>query len=597
MEGIRTHLKDFIDTEEQQLASLKELTRSIHENSEILHLTLGGALILTILLGWLSIEVRVIRPLMRLTKDVVQMGEAQRNEFKCDEEQYRRSCEEVMLLKTEFCRMHQNVLSYTEELEESHNDMEQVIERERTANQAKDDFLAMMSHELRTPLTSIIGNSELLAEQELDTTKSKIIGSIEAAGKNQLALVNDILDMSKIQSGKFTVENLPYDFSDLIQKLHQMLSERAEAAGLQFSVEQQNCESFLLMGDSQRISQILINLLTNAIKFTESGRVALTTWAENGLLVFNLEDTGIGMSPETVNRLFNRFEQAEQSISRRFGGTGLGLYISHNLADLMGGCISVMSKKGMGSVFQLLLPYVQSDTPVRQHERSIDESMVDCFSGEVLIAEDTPEIQLLLRRILEKMGLTVSVANNGKEAVALATTQSFGLILMDMQMPVMDGIEATQRLREQHLTIPVIALTANVMQKHREAFHQAGCDGFLSKPIDKVELKRTLKQYLKPAGMQAEQSAVAEEVDDELLGIFRESATQYRSTLIQALSEKEWDTVRAIAHTIKGSGASFGFPGLSHMGEDICDAIDLQETRFLHEKVMQLLLELGKIAH
>ena len=366
------------------------------------------------------------------------------------------------------------------------------------ANRAKDEFMASMSHELRTPLTSIIGNAEYLSEKLVIPELKQVVQSIETAGYAQLALVNDVLDMSKIESGKFTLDDAPFNLEKLLDDVKAMLDIRARDAGLQLIVDQQNRESYELMGDSNRIVQILVNLLSNAIKFTEQGEVCLTTCAKEGWLQFEVKDRGIGMSEEEQSRLFQKFEQADGSISRRFGGSGLGLYISLNLAQMMEGKITVNSVKGEGSTFTLLLPYRKSGVlierrkmvngaSVHQHER---------FEGEVLVVEDTPELQLLERRMLEAMGVTVTVASNGQEAVDAASAQDFDLILMDMQMPVMDGIEATQTLRARGDTTPIYALTANVMVKHREQFKQAGCDGFIAKPIDKSMLQDTLRTVL-----------------------------------------------------------------------------------------------------
>ncbi|MBT7307261.1 MAG: response regulator [Gammaproteobacteria bacterium] len=381
------------------------------------------------------------------------------------------------------------------------HDLREVLDAEKTklSAQAKDEFLASMSHELRTPLTSIIGNSEYLQEQKFDSTISEIIHDIEIAGRAQLALVNDILDMSKIESGKFTIEESPYNLSVLLDDIEKMLSIRAQDAGLELVIKQRNHEPMLLQGDGQRIGQILINLLGNAIKFTEKGRVSLETDVTDDKLVFAVTDSGIGISTKVIENLFNRFKQADGSISRRFGGSGLGLYISMNLAEMMGGTIEVSSSEGVGSTFQLILPYRRSAQKERSSERGGDKSgsvLDEKLDGHVLVAEDTPELQLLERRILEKIGLEVTVANNGLEAVKLAASESFDLILMDMQMPVMDGVEATNRIREAGYQTPIIALTANVMQKHRDQFDEAGGDGFIGKPIDKQELIRVLKKYL-----------------------------------------------------------------------------------------------------
>ena len=367
-----------------------------------------------------------------------------------------------------------------------------------TANSAKDEFLASMSHELRTPLTSIIGNSEYLKEREREQELQEVIGDIEAAGRSQLALVNDLLDMSKIQSGKFSIDEVPYDISVLLRDIEHMISIRAHEADLKVVVEQKNVEKYQLIGDGQRIGQILINLISNAIKFTATGSVELTTWVDAGKIIFQVKDSGIGMSAQQQEQLFQKFQQADGSISKRFGGTGLGLYISLNLAEMMGGTIDVSSQEGVGSIFKIILPYRPSKTRVTDLvEKAKTESMLDeKLTGHILIAEDTPELQILERRILEKMGLTVTAVANGQEAVDAAMGQKFDLILMDMQMPVMDGIEATRTLREGGNQTHVIALTANVMKKHRDLFEEAGCDDFLSKPIDRSELRQMLKQYL-----------------------------------------------------------------------------------------------------
>jgi len=387
------------------------------------------------------------------------------------------------------------VESFNQQLEK------QVEERTKDlvkANQVKDEFLASMSHELRTPLTSIIGNSEFIAEKVDDQEIKELISSVEVAGRGQLALVNDILDMSKIESGKFTIDEHPYNLSALLQDVEHVLATRAHDAQLELVFEQTSREEHLLLGDGQRIRQILINLIGNAIKFTDTGTVSLTTHTDGNHLFFTVKDSGIGMSPEILDRLFQRFEQADGSTSRRFGGSGLGLFISLNLAEMMGGTIDVSSQEEVGSIFELILPYRPSELwEKREKKRSYNSSVLDQkLSGYVLVAEDTPELQLLERRILEGMGLTVTTANNGKEAIDLASSQSFDLILMDMQMPEIDGIEATKMLRSENNQTPIVALTANVMQKHRDAFYEAGCDGFIAKPIDKQELKRELKKHL-----------------------------------------------------------------------------------------------------
>ena len=454
------------------------------------------------------------------------------------------------------------------------------------ASRAKDEFLASMSHELRTPLTNIIGNCEFLNEMEHDPEKQKLIHSIEISGHSQLALVNDILDISKIESGKFTIDENPYNLNTLIQNIHHIFSIRVQDAGLKFQINQKELFPYRVIGDGQRIGQILINLIGNAIKFTEHGTITLSVWADHGMLHFSVEDTGIGMSPEVQSRLFQRFEQADNSISRRFGGTGLGLYVSGNLAKLMGGTITVESAEGIGSIFQLNLPFHESDIATKAptnkqapRQGNILEQQID---AKVLIAEDTPELQMLERRILESMGATVTTANNGRVAVNLANATTFDLILMDMQMPEMDGIEATKALRAMGNPVPVVALTANVMQKHRDAFNEAGCDGFLEKPINKQELAQLLKQLLKPAEKKstdapATTGEVDSSVDDELMALFQERMEILQGELSAAYAQQAWDKVYQTSHTIKGSAGSFGRPDLTQLATSVCDAISAEE--------------------
>ena len=371
------------------------------------------------------------------------------------------------------------------------------------SNKAKDDFLATMSHELRTPLTSIIGNSELLAEQITDPKQQDMLSNVEAAGRNQLALVNDILDIFKIESNELEIHQQPYNLSKLLVDVEQMLSIYAKDANLELIIEQQNDEKNLLIGDSQRILQILNNLMGNAIKFTEEGTVKLTTSTfekKKKYLIFTIEDTGVGMSVKALNNLFQRFEQVDGSISRGFGGSGLGLFISRRLAELMGGDINVSSVEGKGSVFKVILPYTSSMEVIKLQNNSKtkttkDKSLKnDKFQGKALLVDDEIMNQKLIGRILENKGLNVVTANNGQVAVDLVAKQQFDLIFMDMQMPVMNGIEATKKIRDTDNPIPIVAFTANVMQEHRYAFYDAGCDYFLTKPIDKQMLSDILNK-------------------------------------------------------------------------------------------------------
>ncbi|MBT6879635.1 MAG: transporter substrate-binding domain-containing protein [Gammaproteobacteria bacterium] len=473
------------------------------------------------------------------------------------------------------------------------------------AMDAKDDFLASMSHELRTPLTTILGNAGLLSDtlsgppDEINMDELKgIVSDVEHAGRNQLVLVNDILDMSKIESGKFTIEEAPYDLGVLVLSVYKMLQQKAQDAGNGFQVKYTQPERYQLIGDGPRIEQILINLLGNAIKFTENGEVVLSVFSTDERLHFKISDTGIGMSSEQMEYLFDRFTQADSSISRRFGGTGLGLSISHNLAEMMGGKIEVSSVEGKGSTFEVTLPYKVTEIPVTHYSQSkarMNQAVL--FEGDVLVAEDTPSLQILTRRLLEKMGITVTLVVNGQEAIeaVLANRFHFKLILMDMQMPVMGGIEATTTLRSLGCFTPIIALTANVMEKHKKAFYDAGCNGYIAKPFNNEDLVKILQKHLAAEVPETPQMLEAFQGDEELVTMFNSELEQYKLELTEALFRRDWLKADNIAHSIKGSGGAFGFSVLTEKARGVCDAYYKEDLEQVEGLTKSLLKELDKV--
>jgi signal transduction histidine kinase len=476
--------------------------------------------------------------------------------------------------------------------------LELALERAEAASKVKDDFLASMSHELRTPLTSILGNSKLMSGTRLSADQKSLMETIDISGRGLLALINDILDLSKIEAGKFVVEQTDYDFNLLVDEMEKTFSAVAKESSLQFRIQVEKPFEQQFIGDGRRVSQVMINLLSNAFKFTDKGGITLSVWV-NEQLHFSVEDSGIGMSPEVLDRLFKPFEQADQTISRRYGGTGLGLHISWSLVELMGGSIDVHSIEDIGTKFEVILPCRLSDVKVAEHKEETSLLMSSYFKGRVLVAEDIEELQILVRRMLEMVGVEVTLANNGKEAVELALMQPYDLVLMDMQMPEMDGIEATGLLRQVGFEVPIVALTANVMQQHREQFEEAGCTEFLSKPIDYEALMKVLDSYLQPSDGAVstinQEVAVAEIVDDELMQLFVERSAVHLERLKEALEKEDWASVRSAAHTVKGSGSTFGHPELTQLGKEVCDHIDHQRLNEVPELVKQLILEMAAL--
>ncbi|MCK6448771.1 MAG: ATP-binding protein [Planctomycetes bacterium] len=404
---------------------------------------------------------------------------------------------------------------------------------EEAANRAKSQFIAHMSHELRTPLTAILGYADLLRENDSDAETERRIAAetIHRNGDHLLAIINDILDVSKIEAGAMTVESVEVDLVELVHDVVELLGGRAKAKGIDLVREWASPVPRRVSTDPLRLRQILINLLGNAIKFTERGRVRLRVeWkpgaGQKGWLSCEIEDSGIGMTPEQLAKLFKPFAQADGSMSRRFGGTGLGLTISRRLAELLGGEITVKSEPGRGSSFTCRVP-VGSDsheplcTPDAALPRarrddgdapplgSVDAATTSealaaadvsrpLLGARILLAEDGRDNQRLISLMLRRAGAHVTVVDDGYAALAELEAQGelgaspvssrFDLVLMDMQMPELDGYRATERLRATGSTLPVIALTANTMEGDRERCLAAGCSGYLSKPIDRQAL-------------------------------------------------------------------------------------------------------------
>ncbi|MEO1583249.1 MAG: PAS domain-containing protein [Planctomycetota bacterium] len=389
------------------------------------------------------------------------------------------------------------------------------LEEAESANAAKSQFLANMSHEIRTPMTAILGYTELLADDpaaRADEAKVReTIGIVRRNGEHLLSIINDVLDISKIQAGAMSVEAIPMKPVEILNDVHTLMASRAQAKRIGFEFEHRTQLPDAMIGDPVRFRQILINLVQNAVKFTEKGSVIMRAEAspDRETLTVRVIDTGIGMTDEQMASLFSEFQQADESMARRFGGTGLGLAISQSLAGLMGGEIKVQSRPGRGSTFTLEIPIRTSDgarwidpggevIPDSGAEAGPQGSppaadTQDMSGRRVLLVEDGPDNQRLISHHLRKAGVDVEIAENGAEGVkayerAAAEGHAPDMILMDMQMPVMDGYTATRTLRSQGVTTPIVALTAHAMSGSRGQSMDAGCDDFETKPVSKKTL-------------------------------------------------------------------------------------------------------------
>ncbi len=476
---------------------------------------------------------------------------------------------------------------------------------EQQSNRAKDGFLASISHELRTPLTAIIGNSDLLAESPLDHEQHSQLRAIKLSGNSLLTMVNDVIDLSKAESGELEIHYAPFDLNVLLEQARVLYQQQADNSGLQLRVSPLRLEDNHLLGDGQRISQVLNNLLGNAIKFTDEGSITVSASVVQEHLSVVVEDTGIGIPEHELARLFTPLEQVDKAISRRCGGIGLGLYLSITLARHMGGEISVQSEEGKGSTFALTIPYrvaqqreAVSDqpAPTPQPVANVDKSATAAesdssphYRGKVLVAEDTKVMQMLLRKILQRMGVTVILVENGKLALERAQSEPFDLILMDMQMPVMDGIEATAALRKAGNQVPIAALTANVMEKNRQDFFDAGCNRFLTKPVNVAQLREVLDLYLLPL------EPAEKVVDEELTQLFRSQLQESIGSLSATLAGEEWEPLRLLAQNIRGSAATFGYRMLGEQSDVLCSAVERKELERLPLLVESLIAEMKKI--
>ncbi len=382
----------------------------------------------------------------------------------------------------------------------------EATEAANAANRAKSRFLAAMSHEIRTPMNAIVGLSSLLLEEEPDKDKEESLRIIRESAEGLLGLINDILDFSKIEAGALSLEQIPYGLRDLVSSACKMLQIKMEQKGLAFHVEIEDDVPDALIGDPTRLRQILVNLLGNALKFTERGSVALLVGRRSGAtgessLRFEVKDTGIGMSEETRSRLFVAYAQGDPSIARRFGGTGLGLSISKRLAEAMGGGLEVQSAEGEGSSFILNLPIIldrrsRAVGEIAPGHRSIAPKRISQCAHRILVAEDNLINQLVAVKILEKLGYEADAVSNGKEAVDAVLRNSYDLVLMDVEMPIMNGIEATRAVRSAGSKIKIIGFTAHADGSLHEKLSAEGMNDSLVKPVRPEVLRQAIWDQL-----------------------------------------------------------------------------------------------------
>ena len=493
------------------------------------------------------------------------------------------------------------------------SELSNALEAATAANRAKSAFLANMSHEIRTPMNSIIGFSELVLDYDMPNKPREFIGKILENSKWLLQIINDILDVSKIEAGKITLENIPFDLREIFILCRSAMLPKAQEKGLTLHFYTEPFVGRRLVGDPTRLRQIFINLISNAVKFTNIGAIkvsaAVSDAGEDEVSVhFEVRDSGIGMTPEEMKMVFEPFAQADHSTTRKYGGTGLGLSIIKNFVELMGGSLSVESTPKVGTKFCFDLKFKTVATPVGVPEATADigakEIKRPMFNGEVLVCEDNAMNQEVIRRHLERVGLRIVIASNGKEGVDLVNSRKengeklFDLIFMDINMPVMDGLEASEKIAALSTGVPIVAMTANVMSSDREIYNGYGMQDCMGKPFTSQELWRCLLRYLNPLESAAESGPVPHpHYDDSLLlelrTIFVNDNQHKFDEFVGAVNSGNIRLAHRIAHTLKSNAGAIGKTGLQKAAAEAERLLTGGDNRLTKERIDALETELA----
>ncbi len=475
---------------------------------------------------------------------------------------------------------------------------------------------SLFSHQLRIPLQQLLSWCELLRESQLTAEQVEWLDEIDHSGHHLIHLTHEMIDLVALRSGEASLQRAPFTIFELLAGRSVLFPRRAADHGLTLRTETRGVFETLLEGDPRRIRQVVLNLCGLAADYTESGEIVVVaelvqrpqTDPDHCWLQITVEFPGCELDQVQVEQLFDPFQQVGAPLPQRRSRPGLGLAVSALLIERMAGTFRAHCGPEERSRFELDLQlhrgWVISGQPILLREGAHG---VGWYHGRVLVVEDTTEVQLLLQRLLEQHGVTVALARDGEQALQLGLSESFDLILMDMQMPVMDGIEATRLLKAGGCPAPIVAISANLSQTFRARFTTAGCDDFLSKPVEQEALEAVVARYLdaispdeaERSGLLARRERVMA-ISAELYQLFQEQIPLNRERLQSALQHRRWEEVRSVAHNLKGSGGNFGYPELSRQGEILCNLIDQggneAELTLQTESMLSALVEIETVA-
>ena len=523
----------------------------------------------------------------------------------------------------EFAVLKDSMNTMIERIENSFSkaDYQRVTEeklRAEEVSQTKSAFLANMSHEIRTPMNSIIGFSELALDDDISLKTRDYLSNINENSKWLLKIVNDILDISKIEAGKLTLESIPFKMHDLFSACRSMISHKADEKGIDLHFYAEPSIGRMPLGDPTRLNQILTNILSNAVKFTSSGiikvRSDIVSTTENSVTMhFEVKDSGIGMTPEQIARIFDVFAQAESGTTRKYGGTGLGLAITKHLVEMMGGELSVESTPGIGSKFSFDITFDTIDVDSDEEPETkiiFDELTKPAFEGEILLCEDNSMNQQVISEHLSRVGLKTTVAENGKIGVEMVENRvkriadnpqekQFDLIFMDVHMPVMDGLEAAEKIHELDADIPIIALTANIMTHDRELYKRSNMVGYVGKPFTSQELWRCLMKYFTPLYWETEDKVRHEQTENKLrhklIDNFVSKNNDKFAEIENALNSGDITLAHRLAHTLKSNAGQLEKTLLQNAADTVETQLAGGENNVTAEQMETLERELSAV--